>query len=186
MKWELISDLKDAHTATHLISPMPMKRTPKLLIAMCCTNNIVGIEWLDACMKEGKAVKTRKFQLTRDKEAETKYNFSMADSLKRAAERRHQNKKLLDGFDVFFCRHVAGNTSKQNRTPKLSEYRSILEAAGATIVNALPDDTTNTIVVTSKIDKEAKAQLKALKKTVHVSKTTDELFQILMDQQFET
>ena len=45
----LIEDLDDAHTVTHIIATdgkKQIKRTPKLMIALCRTTNIISLQWL--------------------------------------------------------------------------------------------------------------------------------------------
>ena len=167
-----------------------MRRTPKLMIGLCKTNNIVDLDWLTQSDKQRKALPSDKF-LIKDKRAETQYNFNLRKSLTRAGKMRCSGKTLLGGYSVFCCNGVAGNKKKGNMTPPMKEFRSILEAAGARVITALPNqnDCSQIIILVSKLKDEAKKQL-ATKKVAEslgkgaFAKTTEEIFQSIMTQEF--
>jgi len=122
---------------------------------------------------------------------EKKYSFRLEDSITRARKLREDNRLLLTGIMVYICPGVAGKNDANNRTPIASEFRAILEGAGATVIKSLSDsleNTPKTIIITSKIQKEATKQKKvaavkrALVEHEVVAMTTDELFDAIMSQ----
>lgn len=188
----LIEKLEDASTATHLIISKEVKRTPKLMIALCTTGNIVSMDWLQQSAKEKKALPTDKFLLVSGLAVEKLYSFKMRETLSKAGTMRSRGESLLGGYIVFLPRGVAGNTAKDNRTPPTKEFKLILQAAGAIVVAALPrqqDDYSDTVIVTSKLPKEAKKQLAVREVANAVERgalaiNTDDLFQAFMTQNF--
>ena len=96
------------------------------------------------------------------------------------------------GFDVYICAGVAGNKKEGNLTPTKATFRNILEGAGAKLLDSLPTVLGNdhrTLIITSKMPKEATKQLSVKKVTKAVqqgavAKTTDEIFHAIMTQQF--
>jgi hypothetical protein len=193
----LLDKVDDASTATHVIAGSQgttLRRTPKLMIGLCKTSNVVNLDWLLESAKDRKALPSKKFLLVDDGEAEANYDFHMRETLMRAGSMRSSGKSLLGRYSVFVCAGVAGNKSKNNRTPPIEEFRLILEAAGATWLSSLPSNTkslSSTIVIMSKVAGEAKKQLSAKKvaetlKKGAISKTTEEMFHGIMTQKFET
>mmetsp|Transcript_18810 Transcript_18810/g.46608 ORF Transcript_18810/g.46608 Transcript_18810/m.46608 type:complete len:201 (-) Transcript_18810:167-769(-) len=190
----LLAKIEDAHTATHVIAgskDSSMRRTPKLMIGLCKTNNIVDVEWLIQSSKQHKALPSTRFQLLQDSQAEAHYNFEMRESLQRAGRMRSLGESLLGGFTVSCCPGVAGNGKKGNKTPPAEEFQLIVEAAGASWVPSLAKvgNFSKLIIVVSKLEREAKKQLaekkvaKALTKGA-ISKSTEEIFDSIMQQQF--
>jgi hypothetical protein len=184
-----IDKLEDAASATHLIISKQAKRTPKLMIALCTTSDIVTMDWLEQSAKEKKALPTDKFLLLSGLDAERQYSFKMRESLSRAGNMRSRGESLLGGYSIFLPRGVAGNTAKDNRTPPMKEFKLILQAAGATVISTIPekDDFSDTIIVTSKLPKEAKKQLAARAVADAITKgatstTTESIFQCFMTQ----
>jgi hypothetical protein len=192
----MLEKLEDTPIATHLIASGDkdqLKRTPKLMIALCRTPNIVHSDWLTKSAAEGKVLDTKEFLLLNQKKAEKRYDFNMSQSLERAKELRDKGGLLLSGYDAYICVGVAGSTRKGNLTPSNEDFRMILKGAGvATVLTSLPSELKNpTIVITSKLDAEATKQL-AVKKVVAamngqrtVVKTTEELFHSIMTQEFK-
>lgn len=190
----LLQMVDDAHTATHVIAASKgtsMRRTPKLMIGLCKTNNIVGIEWLIQSSKQRKALPSTSFQLLHDSRAEKQYNFEMRESLRRAGKMRSSGDSLLGGFTVCCCPGVAGNKKRGNMTPPAKEFRLIVEAAGASWAPSLGKlgNFSNVIIVVSKLEGEAKKQL-STKKAIEAlakgatSKSTEQIFDSIMQQQF--
>ncbi|CAJ1934122.1 unnamed protein product [Cylindrotheca closterium] len=190
----LLQNIGDAHNATHVIAgstASSMRRTPKLMIGLCKTNNIVDVEWLIQSFKHHKALPSTRFQLLQDSQAEAQYNFEMRKSLRRAGRMRTLGISLLDKYTLLACPGVLGNKKKGNMTPPTREFRLIIEAAGASWVPSLAKvgNFSKLIIVVSKLEDEAKKQL-ATKKVAEaltkgaISKSTEEIFDSIMQQQF--
>ena len=78
----LLEKIEDAASATHIIAgdgKASLRRTPKLMIGLCKTTNIVNLEWLVKSAKSRKVLPTNNFRLLSDKEAEKQYQFSMRE-----------------------------------------------------------------------------------------------------------
>lgn len=188
--------MDDAATATHVIAAsddVRLKRTPKLMIAMCRTPNILHLGWLEKSAERGELVATKPFILRHEADAEKQYQFKMRAAIESGNALRKQGISLLSGFQVFLCSGVAGNKTKGNRTPPEKEFRLILESAGAQVLKTLPTrgkDLSNIIVIVSKVEKEQRKQTGTKKVSDclskgAVSRTTDEIFQAIMRQEFE-
>ena len=70
----------EAHTATHIIASEnnnSIRRTPKLMVGLCNTGNIVSIDWLTESGKAKQALPVENYLILNDKEAEEKYDFEM-------------------------------------------------------------------------------------------------------------
>lgn len=164
-----------------------VRRTPKLMIALCSTSNVVSMKWLDDSAKKRKALSTRGYLVLNDKEAEKIYNFSMRETLRNGDRLRIQGKTLLDGRHVFVCKGVAGN-----KAPKEIELKLIVVAAGGRWVSSLSHlkgvASETAIIITS--DPPPKSQLsnkdvvKALKDGVNIF-TTSWLFNSLLCQELQ-
>lgn len=109
-----------------------LRRTPKQMIALCSTSNVVSMKWLNDSAKKRKALSTRGYLVLHDKEAENIYSFSMRETLRNGDRLRKQGKTLLDGRRVFVCKGVAGN-----KAPKEIELKMIINAAGGRWVSSL-------------------------------------------------
>lgn len=78
----LLEKIEDAASATHIIAgdgKASLRRTPKLMIGLCKTTNIVNLEWLVKSAKSRKVLPANNFRLLSDKEAEKQYHFSMRE-----------------------------------------------------------------------------------------------------------
>jgi hypothetical protein len=164
-----------------------LRRTPKLMIALCKTSNIVSMTWLDDSGKKRKALSTRKYLVLNDTEAERKYKFNMRTTLQNGDILRQEEKTILNGRNVYVCKGVAGN-----KAPPEGELKLIIDAAGGKWVTASSSlkqlDADTAIVITS--DPPAKGQLsnkdvfKAVKAGIrHYS--TSWLFNCLLCQEFK-
>jgi hypothetical protein len=192
----LDKNVEDSVDATHVIAGSKntsMRRTPKLMIGLCKTNNIVDLEWLVQSAKQRKVLPSKDFLLVNDEKAETQYKFKMHTSLMRAGKMRCNGKTLFGGYSVYCCSGVAGNKKKGNMTPPAKELRLILESAGATWQASLPKkgDFIRIIILVSKVESEAKKQLSG-KKVVEamekgaLAKTTEKIFHSIMQQEFNS
>jgi hypothetical protein len=189
----LLEKIEDAHSATHVIAASEgssMRRTPKLMIGLCKTSNIVDMDWLIQSSTQHKALPSISFQLLHDSQAEAQYKFEMRESLRRAARMRLKGTCLLP-FLIFCCPGVAGNKKKGNMTPPTKEFRLIMEAAGAIWATSLAKvaDFSKLIIVVSKVEDEAAKQLSTKKvtealKNGAISKSTEEIFNSIMQQKF--
>ena len=192
-----IEKIEDALNATHVIAAckdVKLKRTPKFMVAISRTSNIVHLDWLIESARKGEALDTQEFLLLDQTEAEMQYNFKLSESLARGNELRDKGTLLLEGVDVFLCSGVAGSVRKGDKTPPENDFRLILEAAGAKVLTALPKQRFSgegkTVIITSKDAKERKKQLSkrdvmtAVKQGA-VAKTAEEIFHAIMTQEFK-
>lgn len=180
----LIENVEEAHTATHMIASdgeSSLPRTPKLMIAMCCTANIVSVEWLKQSATKGKALPPNKFLLVDDKKAEKTYNFSMRDTLKNINANLKKGHRVLEGWHILVCNGVAGNNA-----PGEEELKLIISAAGGTWITSSEEanDIKRTIVITK--DPEPKRLGRAAAAAVDNGarkKSTKWLFHTLITQE---
>ena len=141
----LLENIEDAKFATHVIAgngkrDSSLRRTPKLMICLCRTDNILHHDWLIQSSKVKKPLECFPF-LLRDEKAESKYNFSMLETVKNRNELRQRQTDefcddneifLLGKYHVFFSKGVAGN-----KAPPSNELDLIIDAAGGTILRSL-------------------------------------------------
>lgn len=192
-----IEKIEDAVKATHVIAAskdVKLKRTPKFMVAISRTSNIVHLDWLIESARKGEALDAQEFLLLDQTEAESQYNFKLSETLARGNTLRDKGTLLLDGIDVFLCNGVAGSVRKGDKTPPETDFRLILEAAGASVLTTLPTQRSSgkskTIIITSKDPKERKKQLSkrdvmtAVKQGA-VPKTAEEIFHAIMTQDFK-
>jgi len=125
---ELLEDIEDAVRATHFIAgdkKVSLKRTPKLMVGICQTSNILHADWLRESAKAGVVLSTDKYLLLYDQEAEDRYSFSMKETLRRGRNFRKEGRGFLDGISVLLCKGVA-----KNKAPTEKEFKLIVEAGG--------------------------------------------------------
>ena len=174
----LYENIGDASKATHLIIDVrddgkpKLIRTPKFMIGVAQGCDIVHINFYKDSIINNEFMDGEKYLLWNmtDKKVkneltafEKKYNFRLQESIATARRLRARNQLLLSGINVYICPGVAGKNDPNNRTPIASEFRAILEGAGATVIKNLPDsfeDISKTIIITSQVDKEASKQKK--------------------------
>jgi hypothetical protein len=159
-----LEDIQDAAMATHVIAAEgkaetneddepSFKRTSKLMIGICCTENVVHLDWLIKSAKGRNVLGVNEFLLLRDRAAEKKYNFNMRDSLRRRKEMRMSETTLLGGWGVYVCHGVANN-----KAPPENELKLIVEAAGGVWLSKPGDhQASHTLIITS--DPETKKQI---------------------------
>lgn len=129
-----MTDLSSAINATHVIAADKgsIRRTPKLMIALCRTPNIVSLDWLNKSGENGSWLPCDNFLIVNDRNAERLYEFSMEKTLKRLKSNLEAEQYILDGWDVYVCDGVAGN-----KAPQKDELKCIVEATGGTWVTSL-------------------------------------------------
>jgi hypothetical protein len=167
-----------------------LRRTPKLMICICKTSQILSIRWLEQSAKVQRVLDTEDFLLLNDKEAETTYNFSMIETLESGRKARLERGGVLGGWYIYICKGVAGNNA-----PSSEELNLVVEATGATLWHSLaesedwPADLTKTIIIMS--DPSAAAQrsekgVKLVSKLGAKVLSTADLFHTIITQQFPT
>lgn len=161
IRGDFIENVNDSATATHVIAgddETSLRRTPKLMIGICQTSNIVHVNWLIQSAKARMALPCNDYLLLNDREAEKKFGFSMRKTLRRGDELRQKGESLLGGYSVYICKGVAGN-----KAPPEEELRLIVEGAGGTWLSTLTvsskKDAKSTLLITS--DPPDKKQLRA-------------------------
>ena len=145
----LVESIDDAASATHVIAgdaKNSLRRTPKLMVALCVTSNILHLNWLNESFKAGEVLKCNKYLLLKDKAAEKKYDFSMKETIRNGNEARKMG-GVLAGMCVYFCKGVAGK-----KAPSAKELEMIVQAAGGSYLKVLPREISNMkmmLIVTS-------------------------------------
>lgn len=189
----LLDDIKLAHTATHVIASdgkHPFRRTPKLMIALNKTANIVKLSWLVESAKASKLLPCEDYFIV-DAKAESQYDFCMVQTLDKARANLTEGSPLLHGIFVYVCKGVAGN-----KAPPENELKLIVEAAGGVWLTRLDDPTCTygkgrncvLVIITSSDPKAEKRQLKVRDVTSAlrngaVHKTTAWLFHTMLTQE---
>uniref|UniRef100_A0A7S4QQR9 BRCT domain-containing protein n=2 Tax=Ditylum brightwellii TaxID=49249 RepID=A0A7S4QQR9_9STRA len=132
LKIELLDDaIENATKATHVIAGdanYSLRRTPKLMVCLCCTSYVLHLDWLLQSFEAKTLLNPTDYLLIYDELAEKRYRFSMRLTLKNGSERREEG-GLFAGWSIFFCRGVAGNNA-----PKEEELNMIVKAAGGSII----------------------------------------------------
>lgn len=130
-----IEHLNEAHTATHVIATngiTDIRRTCKLMIAICRTNFVLTLDWLIDSSKQRKALDIAPYRIKHDapycRSLEQQYaSFSMRTTLRNI---EHRKTLLFHGWHIYICPKVAGN-----KAPTTNEFQYIIAAAGATYVS---------------------------------------------------
>ena len=156
---EIVESIEEAHTATHVIvtdGATKFRRTPKLMVCICRSPNIVTLKWLEQSAKEQRVLDTTPYLLVDDKEAEKRYCFSMKETIQNGIQMREIG-GVLGGFSIYICSGVAGN-----KAPSTNELNLIIEAAGGKVLSSLAThkslDPAKTIVLAS--DPSTSSQLR--------------------------
>eukprot|EP00804_Cyclotella_cryptica_P008469 CCRYP_003983-RA/>CCRYP_003983-RA protein AED:0.02 eAED:0.02 QI:175/1/1/1/1/1/4/1132/1292 len=181
---EVVESLENAASATHVIASdgnSKLRRTPKLMICICKTSNILSIDWLEQSASQNKVLDPKGFLVLGDKAAEAAYNFSMRDTLENGEEAR-RNGGVLGGYYVYICNGVADNNA-----PPLQALQLIIEAAGGQVLKTLArrGDTLNTIILTSDPSTNAQLTEKGVKRAGSQGakiRTTSWLFHTIITQ----
>eukprot|EP01064_Diplonema_japonicum_P013193 TRINITY_DN2064_c0_g1_i1.p1 TRINITY_DN2064_c0_g1~~TRINITY_DN2064_c0_g1_i1.p1 ORF type:complete len:623 (+),score=104.33 TRINITY_DN2064_c0_g1_i1:74-1942(+) len=98
-----------------------VKRTVKLLCAMSVADDIVSIDWVDACVKAGRWVPTGPYAF-KNTSVEEKFSFS----LKEALQRKHKS-KVFTGIDFVLSPNV------HPQKPDSLGLRDIIICGGGTL-----------------------------------------------------
>jgi hypothetical protein len=118
---------------TYLITNK-IRLTNKFLCGISLSKNIVDIKWIDECNKNKKFVDAEKFVLS-DKENESKWNFSLKESINRS-----KKEKLLVHYSVF----VTPKTLSSN-----SFIKEMIQAHSGTFLELPPSFFSKNILVIS-------------------------------------
>jgi hypothetical protein len=206
----LIEDITDAYTATHVIATdgtSDIRRTSKLMIAMCRTPNIITLDWLIQSAEAQKPLECTRFRILNKKNyyrtMEQQYNFSMRTALNNVLRRwpvhgdsTGTTALVFDGWSIYVSVNVAGH-----KAPPMNEFRIIIEASGAIWLSSITkttgrkqqnDDGTDrkSLIITS--DPPTKQQLS---QNIHVQqalqrgaihRTTTWFFHTIMMQEIDT
>ena len=160
----LVENVDEASSATHVIAgdgKIPLRRTPKLMICICCTSNILNMSWLIDSAKYRQPLDCGGYLLLNDNNAEKAYNFCMHDTLENGHRIRSRRGGLLVGWSVLFVKGVAGN-----KAPPANELSLIIDAAGGDSLKSLSlretrgIDPTKIIIITSDPATEAQTSAK--------------------------
>lgn len=175
---ELLETIEEAETATHVIcsdGKEQMRRTPKLLIGICNTSNLLTSKWLvDSALKRA-ALPVQNYLVLNDKAFEKKHKFKMRTALANSDRFRQNNTTLLAGRDVFICKGVPGN-----KAPPENELKLIVHAAGGNWLSRSPRG--KCIIITS--DPPAKNQLRVVRQgSQHF--TISWLFNCILSQELQ-
>ena len=164
----LIENARSAKNATHIIvcsKSIAIRRTPKLLIALCSSSaaHFLGIEWLEASAQAKAAlpvddflISNRAYKKVTD-EFKTKFEVDIREVV---ASKSVEVEPLFANTVVAFDNGLAGN-----RFPPEAELKLIVEAAGGKFVKT-PGKAANLLVVTDDNAKVAKKVKDGYKKLV--------------------
>ncbi|KAL7482963.1 hypothetical protein ACHAW6_008613 [Cyclotella cf. meneghiniana] len=186
---ELVENIEDAATATHIIvsdGNTPLRRTPKLMICISKVSKILNIRWLEESFRQHQLLDTKDFLHLDDTEAETRYSFSMRETIRHGINVRHERGGVLGGRWIYICRGVAGK-----QAPSTKELHLIIEAAGGTVLRSLCSshnyDPINTIIITSDPRTQSQLNENGIEKQIANGAktcTTSWLFHTIITQQF--
>jgi hypothetical protein len=163
----LIENTRNAKNATHVIvcsKTVPIRRTPKLLIALCShsASHFLGYEWLDDSIAAAAAVPVSEFLVTHRKfkkvtdEFVRKFDVNIGDAL---ATKSESAEPIFHNTAVTFDKGLAGN-----KFPPEAELKLIVEAGGGKFQKT-PGKAGNLVVVTddnAKVTKKMKDSYKKL------------------------
>jgi len=165
----LVERVEKAASATHAIvsGPNPA-RTIKLMVAMCCANCIVTLDWLRNSSAQGKVLKC------------DDYVALDARTFDRIQTMRKNEERLLSGVSVFVCTGI----SKKEAPPR-AELKLLVEAAGGSWIDkSCESEGKSGVAITSaKTTKAQKTQLQALKGNL-TPKTIAWLKEAVMKQKY--
>jgi len=122
-----LREAKSALEATHVVTDLKLKRTPKLLAAIAVAKHVVSVDWLKASAKQGRPYKNARDFAVKDSAAEANWGFDLRESLESRA-------KILTGYAVALAPGVRDN----KKMPADDEIHTIVEAAGGLFLDRLP------------------------------------------------
>jgi hypothetical protein len=126
---DVLQDTTDIKRCTHLVASQ-LRRTVKLLCALCVADYIVSTDWMHACIEQRLIVDPTRYTLT-DRHLvdsiENKFDFTLHDALQRA----HDHGPLFKGQQFYVTKHV----QPQQLNAGLKE---IIHCAGGTVLTNIP------------------------------------------------
>ena len=133
----LVEHIHDAYTATHIIvtdGTTDIRRTCKLMIAICRSSDLLTLDWLVDSSKQNKVLDVAPYRIKHNasycRSLEQQYtNFSLRTTLRNIQRR---SALLFHGWYIYVCPKVAGQ-----KAPSTNEFQYIIEAAGAKYVSAM-------------------------------------------------
>lgn len=140
----LITEISEAHLASHVLVNEKFKRTPKLFVGLCVTPNVVSLKWLIDSANAGTMLDCKRYAVI-----SSEVSSNITSNLGRG-------EGVLHGWTVCFS---PGISSKTEFPPK-NERVYLIEAAGGKIVDNLPRSAAfeKLLVITS--DPEKSSQTK--------------------------
>lgn len=122
--------------ATYLITTLPLKRTPKLMVAINSgVSYIVSLSWLSDSSKAGKPIAIKSLDsskyIIRDKEKEKLWGFSMPNTLSKSRG-AGASVGVFSNISVFLTSKICGTTA-----PPLDQMREIIESGQGKLVDRL-------------------------------------------------
>jgi hypothetical protein len=120
-----------------------MIATPKLMIALCSTRNIVTLDWLIDSKKAGEILDCDQYLVFNGNEVQSKFGFCMKETLENHISARRRG-GILAGWSVLVCEGVAGNNP-----PSETDLKMIVEAAGGRVMYSCPESPEKVLVITS-------------------------------------
>lgn len=166
-----------------------LRRTPKLMICLCKTSQILSIDWLEQSAKEQRVLDCNDFLLLGDREAEKRYTFTMKETIENGRKARHDRGGVLGGWFVYICSGVAGNNA-----PSAKELNLVIAATGAEQIKSLSEsammcDPQKTIIITSDPITAKQRSEKGVERVTSLGArllTTSWLFHTIITQHFST
>ncbi|XP_076341014.1 mediator of DNA damage checkpoint protein 1-like [Tachypleus tridentatus] len=130
LEWDLVDSVMEC---SHLVTDK-FHRTVKMLCCVAKGIPIVSTEWLKKCCAS-RAYIDHSLYIINDKKAEKHHNFSLAETLKKAAEQ-----PLLTGWSI----HVTPNV-----VPSPDQMKEIILCAGGKFVRNMPTRLAPRLVIVS-------------------------------------
>ena len=128
--------------ATHVITTLPLKRTPKLMIAINSgVKYILTEQWLIDSIKAGKCMEVNSYQskyIARDKVKESQWGFDMSVTLmKPRGDPDYQ--RIFNNLSIYVTDGICGKSA-----PPVEELKAIIESGGGKLLTSLPKEKPNT------------------------------------------
>ncbi|KAL3802984.1 hypothetical protein HJC23_011607 [Cyclotella cryptica] len=181
---ELVENVEDAATATHIIPIISLTHFPFYFSKV---SKILNIKWLEESCTQQQLLDTKDFLHVDDAEAEKRYSFSMRETIQNGNNVRRARGGVLGGRWIYICKGVAGNLA-----PSTKELHLIIEAAGGAVLRSLSSslsyDPAHMIIITS--DPRTHSQLNENGIEQHIAngakmRTTSWLFHTIITQRFD-
>jgi len=124
--------VEDPSLATHMVTVLPLKRTPKLMVAINSgVQHLVSIAWLRDSAKAKRpialeTVKMRNKYYIKDVEKEKLWGFTVEDTLCR------ERGRVFAGLTFFIASDVYGSSA-----PPETEMRAIIQSGGGQLLSSV-------------------------------------------------